>query len=558
MTDEKKAVVAEVVAPAAAALDKDEQRLNELGYRQELRRELSTFTNYGVSLSVVCVVSGLTTLFGTGLTSGGPVVLVFGWIVVSFFTMMVGLSMAEITSAFPTSGGLYFWAAMLSPPSWKPAMSWFTGWFNLCGQMALTTGVFFGLSSILAATASVGMSYEDDTGALVFPYSPLPWHIVVIHIGLSIVTGLANMLPARMMARILSVSTVVQIIAPFLIIVVILARAPTHQTGSFVFTTYVNETGLSSDAWCILVGLLVAQYTLTGYDASAHVTEETRRADVAGPVGIILAIGVSTVTGFLYILGALFSLQDYDATVGTATGLPLVQIFLDASGRNATLVLLVVLLLANWFCCYSSLIGNSRMIYAFSRDGAMPLSKFLHKIDHRFDLPINALWFSVAIDCILILIYLGNTTAFTAITSITTIGLYISYALPIACRLIWADRFHPGPFSLGRFSKPIGAIAVLWVSLITVLFVLPTVAPLTPVNMNYAVVMVGAVFVGAGFAWVVSARKWFHGPVINLTAEERTTVNLDVDVKGEDIVDAPEDIHEVHHEPGHVHPAATA
>ncbi|KAI9358610.1 amino acid transporter [Zopfochytrium polystomum] len=500
----------------AEVIDKDEARLKALGYKQELKRELSTFTNYGVSLSVVCVVAGLTTLFGSGLITGGPVVMVWGWVVTAFFTMMVGLSMAEITSAYPTSGGLYFWAARLSPPEYKPIMSWFTGWFNLCGQLALTCGVFFGLALIIAATISVGTSTIDDDGVVSFTFSPKPYQIVLIHIALCIFTGVVTCFPAKVMAKLLFVSTIVQI-----------------QPSSFVFQGYVNETGITSDAWVVLVGLLIAQYTLTGYDASAHVTEETRQADVAGPIGIVLAIGVSSVAGFIYLLALLFVIQDYDGTVGTATGLPIVQVLYDSTGKNWTLFLMAWIILANFFCCYSGLIGNSRMIYAFSRDGAMPLSNFWHQINKTVNVPVNALILAIVVDCILILPYLGNSTAFTAITSITTIGLYISYVIPVICRLAWPERFTPGPFKLGVFSKPIGYISVLWVILITVLFVLPTVNPVTPATMNYACVMVGAVAFGAAFAWVVSARFWFHGPIINVDDADKDAVEVDgtIDLK---------------------------
>ncbi|KAI8610653.1 APC amino acid permease [Chytriomyces sp. MP71] len=496
---------------ADAVTANDEALLAQLGYKQELKRELSTFTNYGVALSTICICSGLTSLFGYGLVTGGPVVMTWGWLVVAFFTMLVGLAMAEICSAFPTSGGLYFWAARLSRPEHKALASWMTGWFNLLGQVAVTTGVAFGLALMIGATASIA------TG---LTFSPTPAQIVGIHTAIVVSIGFANAAGPKFMAAVMNVSTVWQMVTPFLIVIVVLAKAPTKQTASYVFTDFENGTGIDSFPWVVLIGLLTAQFTFTGYDASAHMTEETRRADVAGPVGIVLSIGMSTLTGFLFIAGLLFAMQDYTSATGTVTGLPMAQIILDATDTTTAVVLMVVNCICCWFSAYSCLLANSRVIYAFSRDGAMPLSRLWHRIHPTLKVPLNANWLACFLYIVLALPYLGNSTAFTAITSIATIGLYISYGIPIACKLMNPHLFPtPGPFHLGRWSNLVGILSLGWIFLITVLFVLPTSLPVGPVNMNYACVLVGAVLFGAGGVYAVSARFWFKGPVTNLVDE---------------------------------------
>ncbi|KAJ3074787.1 hypothetical protein HDU98_010280 [Podochytrium sp. JEL0797] len=488
----------------------DEALLAQLGYKQELKRELSSFTNYGVSLSTICICSGLTSLFGYGLITGGPVVMVWGWVVVAFFTMMVGLSLAEICSAFPTSGGLYYWSARLSRPEHKAFTSWMTGWFNILGQMAVSAGVVFGVALEIGATASIasGLNYSPSAGV-----------IVAIHIFTAASIGIATSFGPKLMANILFISTLWQVFTPFLLVVVVLAMAPTKQTASFVFTDYENGTGIASNAWVVLVGMLMAQFTMTGYDASAHMTEETKRADVAGPIGIVMAIGMSTLTGFFFIIGLLFAMQSYDSTIGTVTGLPLAQILLDATNTNVAIFLMIVLIVCCWLCAYSCLLANSRVIYAFSRDGAMPLSGLWHQIDPKLQIPFNATWLAVFLYSILALPYLGNSAAFTAITSIATIGLYISYGIPIFCKLMNPELFHAGPFTLGKWSTVVNVISLVWVCCITVLFVLPETLPVTAVNMNYACVLVGAVLFGAGFTFVFSAHNWFHGPVTNVEAK---------------------------------------
>ncbi|KAF9203031.1 hypothetical protein BGZ49_006883 [Haplosporangium sp. Z 27] len=257
------------------------------------------------------------------------------------------------------------------------------------------------------------------------------------------------------------------------------------------------------------------------YDASAHMTEETKNADVAGPVGILMAVSVSFVAGLGYLLALTFGIQDIDRVINTTTGNPIAQIFLDALGETGAILLLVILLLAQFFCGNASVTANSRMIYAFSRDGAMPGSKYLHRIHPTLNSPVWGIWLSCFVSGLLGLLYLVGPAAFSAITSIATIGLYISYGLPTFCRLVYArDTFEPGPISLGRFSFPIGVIACVWIVFITVLFILPGASPVTSENMNYTIVIVaGSAFYIFG-NWYFNARHWFKGPVANIDLEE--------------------------------------
>ncbi|KAG0241780.1 hypothetical protein BGX31_000891 [Mortierella sp. GBA43] len=256
-------------------------------------------------------------------------------------------------------------------------------------------------------------------------------------------------------------------------------------------------------------------------DASAHMTEETKNADVAGPIGILMAVGVSFLAGLGYLLALTFGIQDLDRVIGTSIGSPITQIFVDAAGETGAVLLLVILLVAQFFCGNASVTANSRMIYAFSRDGAMPGSKYLHRIHPTLKSPIWGTWLSCFVAALLGLLYLADDVAFSAITSIATIGLYISYGLPTFCRLVYArDTFETGPVSLGRLSIPIGIISCVWIVLITILFILPTMSPVDAKNMNYTVVIVTAAAIYIFGNWYFNARHWFKGPVSNIDIED--------------------------------------
>ncbi|KAH9975093.1 APC amino acid permease [Lactifluus volemus] len=494
----------------------DESELARMGYKQELKRDLGLLHNFGVSFSIISVITGIPSLFLFGLTTGGPAVMVWGWVVVAFFTMLVGLAMAEICSAHPTSGGPYFWAAMISKPQGAPFASWVTGWFNLLGLVAMTTGISFACANFISTAATIGTNYQPNSRKTVGIYAAVLF-----------IQGMINTFGVRILKYLNNVSVWWHALGTTSLIIAILAAAPKHQSDKFVFRTFIDGTGVdgigwsqrASPAYVALIGILMAQYTLTGFDASAHMTEETRNAARSGPIGIVTSIGVSAVLGWFLILGLVFSIQDYSTTIASPSGQPVTQIFLDTVGEKGAIVLMVIVIGAMFLCGTFSITSNSRMMYAFSRDGAIPGSKFLNKVDGRWRSPIRTVWLSCTLSLILALPSLGSSVAFAAATSIATIGLYISYGIPIALRVIYADRFVRGPFHLGAFSYPIAIVAVLWIALISIVFCLPQLNPVNAQTLNYAPVAVGIVLTYALVFWLLSARTWFTGPVRQERAE---------------------------------------
>jgi amino acid permease (GABA permease) len=493
----------------------DEKLLHQLGYAQELRRRMSGFSNFAVSFTIISILSGCLTLYGFGMLTGGPAVIVWGWPFVGVMTLFVGLAMAEVCSSYPTAGGLYYWAAKLAPKN-GPAWSWFTGWFNFLGQVAVTAGIDFGAAFFVHALLS-----------LVFNLSTAHWITVVIYAVILFVHGLLNQFGIRLVALLNDVSVWWHILG-VLIIVAVLAFVPSHhQSASFVFGHFYNGTGLAVGTfYIVLIGLLLAQYTFTGYDASAHMTEETHQAATAGPRGIVMSILVSLAAGWVLLIGVTFAIQNYANESGAAV--PPAAIFFDAIGKTGAELLLLIVCGAQLFCGMSSVTANSRMIYAFSRDGALPGSSLWHRVNKRTRTPTNAIWLAAAGALILGLPYLWNYAAYAAVTSIAVIGLYIAYVTPTFLRLRRGEEFVRGPWHLGRWSYVVGWIAVIWVVIITILFMLPQVGPITFTTFNYASIAVLVVIGFAGTYWLVSARHWFHGPKVQGTPEELAAIEQEL------------------------------
>ena len=387
---------------AAQATSDDEHRLHELGYAQELLRRMSGFSNFAVSFTIISILSGCLTLFYFGMQIGGPAIIVWGWPVVGIMTLLVGLSMAEVCSSFPTAGGLYYWAAKLSPRH-GPVWSWFTGWFNFLGQVAITAGIDFGAAFFINFLFNLWFGFNYTTH----------WHTIVIYAAVLLLHAIMNQFGIRLVALLNNVSVWWHITGVLIIVGAVtfgLKPGVHHASPKFVFTGLENLSGFHIGWWYILpIGLLMAQYTFTGYDASAHMTEETHNASRSGPRGIVHVDPGLAHRG----LGAAdrHHVRDPEGELrGRSDGGSVApgQIWIDSIGRTGAELLLLVAIGAQLFCGMSSITANSRMIYAFSRDGALPGSSIWHRVNKRTRTPTNAIWLAAGGALILGLPYLGE------------------------------------------------------------------------------------------------------------------------------------------------------
>ncbi len=521
----------------------DTERLHQMGYAQELTRGLSRFSNFAISFTIISILSGCLTLYSYGLQHGGPPVMIWGWVLVGGLVLFAGLSMAEICSSFPTAGGLYYWAAKLAPGTSGPIWSWFTGWFNLLGQVAVSAGITFGCGYSVGAFITLVGGNADWTDN---------HHVVVITAVLLLSQGLINTFGVNVVSLFNRVSVWWHLLG-VAVIVVVLYVAPhshSHQSAGFLFGSsgyhaFSGLSGFTTPVYVLLLGLLVAQYTFTGYDASAHVTEETHNAAIAGPKGIVTSIWVSWIAGFVLLVGVSVGIphfvHGFSVTIAGTTyssygafssGVPWANIFEYQAGRTLGEVLVLIVIGAQYFCGIASITANSRMIYAFSRDGAVPGSAFWHHVSKRRHVPVHSAWFGAVGAFILTLPAWWNSAAYGAVTSIAVIGLYVAYLIPVFLRRVNPSAFTPGPWRLGKWGPVFGWIAIVWVIAICVLFCLPTYSPVTASSFNYTPVAVLVVIGFAGTWYGLSARKWFTGPKIQGTAEELAAIEHDLSLEG--------------------------
>ncbi|CAI8588901.1 unnamed protein product [Vicia faba] len=299
------------------------------------------------------------------------------------------------------------------------------------------------------------------------------WLFLCMYIGLTVIWAALNTFALEVIAFIDIISIWWQVIGGAVIVIMLPLVALTTQSGSYVFTNFElapNTTGISSKPYAVILSFLVSQYSLYGYDAAAHLTEETKGADKNGPIAILGSLAIISVFGWAYILALTFSIQDfaylYDPNNETAGAFVPAQILYDAfHGRYHNSAGAIVLLFIIWgsffFGGLSITTSAARVVYALSRDKGVPFSFLWRKLHPKHKVPTNAVWLCAAICILLGLPILKVNVVFTAITSICTIGWVGGYAVPIFARMVMPEKnFKAGPFYLGKARRPIYYIAI--------------------------------------------------------------------------------------------------
>jgi amino acid transporter len=433
------------------------------------------------------------------MNAGGPIAISIGWPVVGVFVLCVAMAMGEVCSVYPTAGGLYFWASRLANRN-NRVWAWYVGWFNFLGEVAVTAAIDFGAAVTWMAFLSLtmGVTVSATTTFVAFLI------IIALH-------GLLNTFGVDLVKVLSNVSAWWHLAGVAVIVAILFIVPDQHQSMSWTFTHFVNNTGFSfggASAYAFLIGLLMAQYTYTGFDASAHVAEETMNASREAPNGIVRSVWVSILAGWILLIAVTASIVSYNGALNSPTGLPPAQIFIDATGRHTGEFLLLICAVAQFFCGMASVTANSRMSYAFSRDHALPGSKLWAQVNPRTGTPTNSIWLCVVLSAILVAPSLFSVTAYLAVTSIAVIGLYIAYVTPVYLRRRRAD-FEVGPWNLGKWSPVIGWIAIVWVVFIVILFMLPAANPITVDTFNYAPLAVVFVLLFSTVTWFAGGKDNF-------------------------------------------------
>ncbi|CAL1699917.1 unnamed protein product [Somion occarium] len=495
----------------------DDALLAELGYKSEFRREFSLFETVAFAFSIMGVVASVSSTYSFPLVSGGHVGMVWGWFIPCLFVMPIAASMAELVSAMPTSAGLYYFSAKLAPPRYSALASWITGWANVTGQVTLVCSIDFTCAEMITTAIAVASDGAVNLGA-----GPTFGILLAILFTHGIVCSAATSVIARLNLFYVMVN-VGTTIAAIVALLVCSGNNGTRVSTKDAFTLYENNTGWSNHGWAFLLAFTAPMWTLTGYDSAAHIAEETAGASRAAPIAILTGVGATASLGWLLYIAASFATTSVSDILATELPLPMGQLFLNTLGKKGMLAIWSLIIVVQYVTGAAQGVDASRVVFAFARDNALPGSRWWKKMNGYTQTPVNAVWLVMALSGICG--FLGfSETALSSLAGAAVIGLYTSYVTPIFLRITSGRKtFVPGSFSLGRWYFPIGVISVSWVTFIVVLLLFPPASSVDSESMNYAVVIVMAVFLFASISWVVSARKWFHGPVNTLDSPPETS-----------------------------------
>lgn len=490
--------------------DRDDALLAELGYKAELKRSFSVLQVFGVAFSIMSLLPSIATTLNISLLAG-PVGMTWGWLAASIFILTVGISMSEMGSAMPTSGGLYFWTFKLAPEKLRKPFCFLAGYSNSLGLIGAQCSIDYGFAILLL---SVITTVTDGA------YVATRFHTYGVFVACVVSHALVGSVATRHITHLQTFC----IAANMIVILVTLVALPVGRSnkpeglnsGKYVYATLDNQTGWSN-GWVFFVAWLSPVWTIGAFDACVHMAEEASNASVAVPFGIITSISLCGIIGFALMSVIAASMdQDISSILNTRYGQPIAQIYVDALDKNWAIGIMCMLFLIQWFMGLSITIAGSRQMWAFSRDGALPFSGIIRIVNYRLGVPLRALWAMSAVSIIIGLIALIDSAASYALFSLAVASNDLSWLLPIACRAFYKpDGFKPGPFYIGGIaSRAISIIASFY--LIFAIFFLamwPEGGPNPKAaDMNYSVVVNGAVWAGCLSYYFLYARKWFEGP----------------------------------------------
>ncbi|KAJ8095070.1 hypothetical protein PM082_010289 [Marasmius tenuissimus] len=503
--------------PRYTQRSEDENVLADLGYKQEFKRDFNLFEVFGLGFSIISVLPSIATVLVYSIPYGGPVVMIWGWCICSFFLVFVAAAIAELGSAAPTAGGVYYWAFKYSSKRYRHFLCWLVGYMNTMTYISGFTGIHWGCAVQIMAAISIG----TDLG-----YIPTVYHIYGAFVALALLAASLCSLATRVIARLQTISITVNIALCLAAIIGLPANVPPElkNNASYAFKHYENLSGWP-DGFAFILSFLAPLWVVGGFDSTVHISEEARNANVAIPWAIMFSIVLSCTLGWVLNVVMAFTMgKDLLNIVQNPIGQPFATIVLGALGKQGTLALWTFVIISQFMMGACLLTAASRQMFAFSRDGALPFSRYLYYISPSQGIPSRCVWCSLGAAVLLGLIPLAGPAASSGIFALAVIGQYTCNATVICARWLGPSEFKPGPFYLGIMSLPVSVVAVIFMVFMAVILCFPSEPVVTPDTMNYAALVSGGVVLVATFYYFcpgTGGRNWFAGPAVTIEWEEK-------------------------------------
>ncbi|KAK4896490.1 hypothetical protein LTR27_005706 [Elasticomyces elasticus] len=494
------------VSGVQTGTDADAADMARLGRSQELRRNFKTLSVLGLSVTTMSTWVALLVTNTFALINGGLAGLVWTYFASWIFTFALAASLAEMASMAPTSGGQYHWVSEFGGKNSK-FLSYIVGWLAALGWQALIATTAYSAAVLILSMAAI---YHPG-------YTMQNWHQSLLMIGIGLIGTIMNTFGAKRLPLLEGVVFVLHVFGWFAVIIPLWVLAP-KASSSEVFGTFSNFGGWSTTGAAVFVGSITATGSFAGSDAAAHLSEETKDASKSVPRMIVGTVLVNGAMGFVFIITYAYCITSVEAVISSTSPFPFIDVFLAALGSRAgTVCLMTIPCILSVCTSLNALAAASRQAWALSRDNALPFSGWFRKVVViGTPIPLNAVLFSLSILVLIALINIGSTAALNTIFSLLTGATAFSYAVSISCLLIRrlrGDPLPPARFSMGKFSIPVNAFAVLYIVVAAIASFFPVEAVVTPASMNWSCVMFGGVFVIAVVYYLIHGRKHYVEPV---------------------------------------------
>lgn len=495
----------------------DTDLLHQIGYKQEMRREYSTLQVFGIAFSIMGLLPSITTTASTGL-EGGPVSLIWGWLISGFFTLLVGISMSFLGSSIPTSGGLFYYTNYYAVESIRVPLSFLVGCSNslaLCGGLC---SIDYGFVTEIFSAVYMGCGFTPNK------YQEYGVFVACIVSQLIICSA-----TTKFTAQVQSVSIYMNVFIIILFFIAVPIGTKINLGGfndaAFIFGKFENVRTWSA-GWSFMLSWMPAIWTIGSFDSCIHMSEECKDPTRKVPIGIVGSISVCWIVGWFICICLVACIKDGDvnAVLNSDTGMVVAQVIEDSLGKKWAITFMSLIAIAQYLMGMSVLIALSRQVFSFARDDGLPFVYNIVKvINPRIKVPLRATIFSGVLSCILALLILVNSVAANALFSLAVAGNMLAWGMPVLLVILpteAAKRFVPGPFYSKKWFYPINVVTCVWVVYVIVMCMFPDDAEVTASSMNYTVVINGGVWSLSLFYYFVYGYRHYHGPKSNLGSKD--------------------------------------
>ena len=504
----------------------DVELLAQIGYKQELRRHYSTLQVFGIAFSIMGLLPSIASVLTTGLESG-PAGLVWGWFLSSIFILCIGISLAFLGSAIPTSGGLYYYTNYYCPDAFRVPLSFMIGCSNSLGLIGGLCSISYGFAvQVLSAV------YIQQDGGFEITNAKCYGIFVACVVSNALICCLAT----KQAALLQTISIVVNVFLVMLFLIAVpVGTGHGFNSAGYIFGTLINNRDYGT-VWSFFLSWMPAIWTIGSFDSTIHCSEEAKNAQRAIPVGIIGSISACGILGWAICIVCAACIKDGDVSrvLQSDTGSAMAQIIYDALGKKWAVAFMSLIAVGQYLMAVSEMIALSRQIWSFARDDGLPVVyNFVKYVNPRIMVPIRASIFAGALSTLVGLLVLIGDAGSGALFSLAIASLQLSWGLPVLLVLLPYGRkkFISGPFHFGpKTNSVINVITICWSVYAIVLSMFPDTRKVNKESMNYTVVINVGVWLLALVYYFVWGYRFYSGPKSNLDTDDDVVFGTEPEV----------------------------